>query len=134
LDLTGAFNFGVSYTYSTSITYTVTEMHTRTAGSTSECGYFTFVPYYLSSCGTLTSSDYEYTAFVGGTDWECSTDNLHSTANWCNSTPYTVNGEAQGEVIWVDTVCGGGGLAPLSGQQPIYQEPGVSLGTVPGGV
>ncbi|KAI9659540.1 MAG: hypothetical protein M1821_001799 [Bathelium mastoideum] len=133
-ELTGAFNVGASYTYSSSVTYTVTETHTRSDNATSNCGYFTFVPYYLSSCGSLTTSAYEEVAFVGGTDFQCTTDDLATTGNYCNQSPYTVNGEAQGQVIWVETNCNGGGLADMSSQQPIYQYPGVSAGQVPDGV
>ncbi|KAI9706880.1 MAG: hypothetical protein M1820_004659 [Bogoriella megaspora] len=134
-ELTGAFNFGASYTYSKTVTYTVTETHTRPANSTSDCGYYTFVPYYLSSCGTLTIGPYNYEAFIGGASWQCGDDDdkLSSTGNWCNSSPYTVDGQAQGQVVWVGTECNGGGLLPLDQQQPIYQHSGVSLGKVPSG-
>jgi hypothetical protein len=58
---------------------------------------------------------------------------MQSSPNWCNYSPYTVNGQAQGEVVWVNTLCNGGGLAPLDQQQPIYQHSGVSTGTIPDG-
>ena len=82
----------------------------------------------------MTIGPYEEVAFVGGYDMQCTSDSLSSTGNYCNQSPYTVGGQAQGQVIWVETNCDGGGLADMSQQQPIYQYPGVSAGTIPSGV
>jgi hypothetical protein len=47
--LTSAFNFGASYSWSKAVGYTTTQTHTRDADQTATtCGYFTFVPYYMS--------------------------------------------------------------------------------------
>lgn len=47
LELT--FNAGASYTFSESVAYATTTTHTRNANQTAiDCGYFTFVPYYLT--------------------------------------------------------------------------------------
>jgi len=76
-------------------------------------------------------STYEEVAFIGGYDMQC-TNKFTSTPNWCNQTPAKdSSGNALGEVVWVGTDCNSGGLLPMDEQQPIYQMPGVSTGSVP---
>ncbi|TGO52702.1 hypothetical protein BOTNAR_0316g00090 [Botryotinia narcissicola] len=127
--LESAFDIGASYTFSKTLTYS------DTAGSKitlkeNECGYWTFIPYVLKSCGTLTETA-EKSAPAGymnsGTYQYCDKASYTNTANWCNTTPYkNAAGLADGKLYFVYTYCNGTGVAWEKMQASPCIYPGVS--------
>ena len=67
-ELTGTFDFGIGYAYFGSAAHNGIEAHTQSDNTTSDCDYFTFVPFNPSSCGVLIISPCKEVAFVGGYD------------------------------------------------------------------
>jgi hypothetical protein len=93
------------------------------------------------SCGSVTTSTYDLVSGFDTPDWwpsylpnwgtrECSTTNIKTTDDVCMEWPLQVSGRAQGQVVWVNTVCEGGGIVPLQWQAPIYQHKGVYSGVI----
>ncbi|PQE28506.1 Zinc-finger double domain-containing protein [Rutstroemia sp. NJR-2017a WRK4] len=129
--LTASFDLGASYSWSKSIGYTTTESFTKTLDDKT-CGYWTFIPYVLTSCGTLTSTP-EGSEVSGFSEpvtsfSTCTKKNYKDTPNWCNPAPYKdANGHAEGKVVFVYTDCKTNGVLK-TGQDPAYEFPGVSAG------
>ncbi|TGO64028.1 hypothetical protein BCON_0009g00370 [Botryotinia convoluta] len=126
--LTQGFNIGASYSWSQSIGYTTTETFSKTLDGKT-CGYWTFIPYLMTSCGTLTTAPTGYTPSGFSNPWPyCSKSGYKDTGNWCNTTPYKdSNGHAEGKVLFVLTDCKTNGVLK-TGQDPAYEYPGVSTG------
>ena len=80
------------------------------------------------SCGTLTSAPV-LALGSGKVDIPyCGKQPLTDTPNYCNTTPYQVNGHADGVVTFVFTDCTTNKVLPMSYQDPAYAQPGVSTG------
>lgn len=60
----------------------------------------------------------------------CLKDQVKTYGNICTEWPMVKDGQALGEVVWVNTVCEGGGLLPMMYQTPIYRYPGVQNGSI----
>lgn len=68
--------------------------------------------------------------FESVSKYGCEARHAQTYSNICNSWPLKVDGQAQGEVVWVNTVCEGGVLLPLKYQAPIYRVEGVHEGQI----
>ncbi|KAI9702775.1 MAG: hypothetical protein M1836_007989 [Candelina mexicana] len=124
-----AFNVGASYSYSKTVTTTQTLTQPRPTDGphADKCGYWTFIPYYIASCGSVSSlilRDVRLGVTVCLGDYK-------TTPNVCNSTPYTVKGAAAGTNIFVYVDCNTNAKLDASIQDPIYNQPGVAIGMVP---
>jgi hypothetical protein len=93
------------------------------------------------SCGTVTTSSYKLVPGTQNPKWwpkflpsfekhYCDLTNTRSTPNVCVEWPLEVGGRAEGQVVWVNTVCDGGGLVPLKWQAEIYRHKGVHAGSI----
>ncbi|KAI1264081.1 hypothetical protein F5Y18DRAFT_428587 [Xylariaceae sp. FL1019] len=87
-----------------------------------ECGYFTFVPVMRTFCGTLSHGD--------SPDKNDSCVNIVNEQNWCDTTPRTINGQADGETIFVKTDCETRQPLSMDQQDTVYQHSGVALDNV----
>ncbi|PQE15645.1 Cerebellar degeneration-related antigen protein [Rutstroemia sp. NJR-2017a BBW] len=128
--LTASFNIGASYSWSKSVGYTTTETFSKTLDDKT-CGYWTFIPYLMTSCGTLTTSPTGEIAagyYMENEAPYCTKKSYTDTGNWCNTTPYKdANGHAEGKVLFVLTDCKTNAVL-TTGQDPAYEYPGVSTG------
>ncbi|KAF4635845.1 hypothetical protein G7Y89_g2254 [Cudoniella acicularis] len=135
--LTSTFNIGASYSISKSLSYTTTVSHSKDLAA-GVCGYWTFVPYVMNSCGTLTEvATKEMAAGYYDTDEVsyCDTRGAKTnTPNWCNKSIYKDDkGKADGEVLFVYVDCNSGAVlsnSQITGdtQPAAYLYPGVSTG------
>ncbi|KAI9714159.1 MAG: hypothetical protein M1812_006487 [Candelaria pacifica] len=127
----GAFNFGASFSYSTTVTTTQTLTQPRPTDGphADKCGYWSFIPYYIASCGSVTSRKIRASDTTANSA-QCS-GNYVTTGNVCNNTPYTVNGAASGTNIFVYVDCNTNAKLDASLQDPIFNQPGVAGGGVP---
>ncbi|RDL39662.1 uncharacterized protein BP5553_04002 [Venustampulla echinocandica] len=88
------------------------------------CGYWTFVPYYVSSCGTLTHGDLK-TRSVGGPRNSC--ENVVTTHNVCTTSLWkNKDGNIGGVPIFVATECKTQKPLPFCKQDPIFLKQGVA--------
>ncbi|KAK0108563.1 hypothetical protein ONS95_003361 [Cadophora gregata] len=62
--LMGAFSIGGSYSYSTTVSYSE-EAESKETLDDGECGYWTWVPTFVTSCGTLTTTSSHDTSALG---------------------------------------------------------------------
>jgi hypothetical protein len=104
-------------------------------------GYWTFVPFMVQSCGTLTSSGTSPVEPIDGCEGVgCSggsysgvgpncdtTSDIKTTHDYCNISPLPdgPNGQTLGTVLYV-AAPDVGGKPYADGQDPLYYEPGVS--------
>jgi hypothetical protein len=134
-DIKGAFDFGASYSYSTTQTTATGLVLSRpTNNNASDCGYWTFVPIFWTSCGTLTVSPVYSQSGQHGSSiaTSCMTSKLTNVPNYCNTTPYLTSGGNQaGETVFVVVGCNSNLLQPASMQDPIFRYPGVSRSPFP---
>ncbi|KAF4616261.1 hypothetical protein G7Y89_g15145 [Cudoniella acicularis] len=112
--LTGTFNAGASYSWSQTLSYTTGVGSQKTLGA-GQCGYWTFIPFQMTSCGTFTSVGQRSESggiLMGAGIVVCDqTTNVVDTQNWCNnSLYYDENGHADGEVHFIYIDCSHGGL------------------------
>ncbi|KAI0142833.1 hypothetical protein GGR57DRAFT_519171 [Xylariaceae sp. FL1272] len=75
-----------------------------------ECGYFT---------GTLSHGDNPIEPGA------C--QNIVNEQNWCDTTVWTDDGQADGEIVFIKTDCGTRQPLPIEQQDKVYQRPGVAL-------
>ncbi|KAL2060679.1 hypothetical protein VTL71DRAFT_9320 [Oculimacula yallundae] len=112
--LVKAFSIGATYSYSTSVAYSLSTEQTVML-EPGECGYWTFVPVLVESCGTLTTAPVDYGS---GSPFDT------------NPTlpALTEDGKGYGIVIFVYTNCDrkAGIDWHHPRQNPIYLVPGVS--------
>ncbi|KAI9702379.1 MAG: hypothetical protein M1836_000858 [Candelina mexicana] len=104
--LESAFNFGASYTYSKTTTTTQTLTSARPNSTIEYCGYWTFLPYYVRSCGFFLSK--EVFSFTGGTppsSYNYCGGHQNTTFTCNNSTLLDSNGNAEGITSFVATYC-----------------------------
>ncbi|TGO26268.1 hypothetical protein BPAE_0063g00370 [Botrytis paeoniae] len=113
--LTQSFNIGASDSWSQSIVYTTTETFSKMLNGKT-CGYWTFIPYLMTSCGSLTTAPTGYTP-PGPTAQKADTKIL----------PTDSNGHAEGKVLFVFTDYKTNGVLK-TGQDPAYEYLGVSTG------
>jgi hypothetical protein len=133
--LTGAFDIGASYSWSKTLTYTTSTLHTKELPEGS-CGYWTFIPYVMTSCGTLTTqgTKSQSAGYYGTNTYTYCSGSVKDTPNWCNNAFYKDdNGKVDGEVVFVYVDCEKGGVLQdkdiKGGKQPAsYWYPGVSTG------
>ncbi|KAF2666315.1 hypothetical protein BT63DRAFT_428078 [Microthyrium microscopicum] len=127
-DLEAAFNLGATWSWSKAVGYETTASQAASISS-GMCGYWTFIPYLMVSCGTLTNIPAQS---LGKGTYLCDTKSvtsLKNTINWCNTTPQKdANGHAGGKVVFVFTDCKTNNLLPMAVQDPAYAFPGVSTG------
>lgn len=141
--LMGAFNFGSSYSYSTSVSYSQEFELKETLGD-NECGYWTWVPTFVTyvankihgnplltntrSCGTLTTTSSHDTSDLGAPA-TCNMEERREVHNWCNTTLAKSSDKSGfGQNIFVYTNCEmtGGILWDHPKQSDVYKTPGVS--------
>ncbi|KAI0007811.1 hypothetical protein F4779DRAFT_590297 [Xylariaceae sp. FL0662B] len=135
------FNLGASYSWTDSFTRIVTQAQGKPKGET-RCGHWSFIPWRVRSCGTLTHSDTKpvstgskscslnpYCSGSANNGESCDKDSkLTSTPNWCVETTVTnKDGSPAGSDIFVATGCGTDRGPRPEGQDRIYYFPGVSL-------
>jgi len=133
--LTGAFDIGASYSWSQTLTYTTSTLHTKELPEGS-CGYWTFIPYVMTSCGTLTSQGTKSMSagYYGTNTYTYCSGGLTNTENWCNQAFYKDDkGKVDGEVVFIYVDCEKGGVLQdkdiKNGKQPAsYWYKGVSTG------
>lgn len=137
-----AFSLGASWSWSETITNTVNAERAWAPNATdkyfTECGYFTFVPYMIESCGTLSvaktkpvgceNAGYEVACMPSQ---ECDKSQVQTTKNWCNTNPVpapedTGSAGVWGRIIFVKKICGENTPMP-NGQNIVYYSPGVSM-------
>ncbi|KAF2205692.1 hypothetical protein GQ43DRAFT_467956 [Delitschia confertaspora ATCC 74209] len=127
--LKASFDVGASYSWSKAVSYGTTRSYLKEL-SANQCGYWTFVPFIMESCGTLTTASRKEMAagyYMSNRAPYCDKDELKDTENWCNKTPYQdENGQADGRVIFVKVDCGTNALLPMDQQDEVYKYPGVS--------
>ena len=105
-----AFDFGASWTWSDTKTDSIAKASTKPENAKGQCGYWSFVPYYITSCGSLTYAPFHphlsplQTGSLGPTD-PASCGKPKTIANFCQSTPYTSGGKAVGSTVFVATEC-----------------------------
>ncbi|ORY02197.1 hypothetical protein BCR34DRAFT_493308, partial [Clohesyomyces aquaticus] len=130
--LKASFTAGASWSFSKSISYSTTAARKKKL-ETNECGYWTFIPFIIESCGTLTTADKEtktWGQYNENSKTTCNKKKMHNVENYCNLTPYLDgNGATDGTVVFVYTDCGTGKLLPADKQEPEYRYPGVSTNT-----
>ncbi|KAI1078337.1 hypothetical protein F5B20DRAFT_591963 [Whalleya microplaca] len=135
------FNLGASYSWTDSFTRSVTQTQGKPKDET-RCGHWSFIPWKVRSCGTLTNSG---TKAVSTNDKACSLNPycsgsanngkacdkegpLKNTPNWCvETTIKNKDGSPAGTDIFVATGCGSDRGPEPKGQDRIYYFPGVSL-------
>ncbi|RDL36987.1 uncharacterized protein BP5553_04420 [Venustampulla echinocandica] len=136
--LSAVFNIGASYSQSKTLTYTVTTTQSKELGK-NQCGYWTFIPFVMESCGTLTSvTKKTMTAGYYNTNTVSYCDTKGSKAdhkNWCNKSIYKDDkGRPDGQVVFIFVDCAHGGILkdnkiPGGETQPAaIWYPGVSTG------
>ncbi|KAH9219815.1 hypothetical protein DL95DRAFT_483015 [Leptodontidium sp. 2 PMI_412] len=132
--LLGAFNLGATYSYSTSLSTSLSVERAEDLEE-GECGYWTWVPIFIESCGSLTTAPIiDYSDFPPyGSPAMCSSDSAWTSIdNWCNRTPAkNDDGPAAGYTFFVYKKCDAVGGVDLNNpkQHPIYRYPGVSIAT-----
>ncbi|KAH6677224.1 hypothetical protein B0J14DRAFT_560016 [Halenospora varia] len=130
--LTGSFDLGASYSYSKSIAHTVTKSKERRPDAIGFCGYWTFFPFMITSCGVLTVADNTAINNSGfnssgsisaGSKYAC--DHMYTNIeNWCSTTPlFDANHKTNGEVVYVKTDCITGKVLSED-QDTTYDRPG----------
>ncbi|EMR84678.1 hypothetical protein BcDW1_6662 [Botrytis cinerea BcDW1] len=127
--LESAFDIGATYTFSKTLTYSDTVGSKKDLGE-NECGYWTFIPYVLESCGTLTEAAEKSApaGYMNSVTYQyCDKPSYTNTPNWCNTTPYkNAAGMADGKLYFVYTYCNGTGVDWEKMQDSPYVYPGVS--------
>ncbi|KAM0804461.1 hypothetical protein BDR22DRAFT_885714 [Usnea florida] len=126
-DLSAAFNLGASYSYSKSVGTTRTITQPRPSNSLQYCGYWTFLPYYITSCGTTSTTPIQIRNGLHYDPQTCTTSKYTTNDNTCNNTPYTdSDGKADGVDVFVLTNCADNSRLRLSQQDPRYAQAGVA--------
>ncbi|KAI9699963.1 MAG: hypothetical protein M1836_002497 [Candelina mexicana] len=130
-----AFNFGASYTYSETSTTAQTLTASRPNRTQDSCGYWTFMPYYIRSCGFFVSQ--QQVSFAGGipvTSYHyCKGE--QEIKFICNNSPFLDrDGNAEGITMFVATDCVTNEIMPLEQQDPIYSLLNISNYSVAGGL
>jgi hypothetical protein len=132
--LKATFNLGASYSFSQSVTYTETVGKSQVMNAT-KCGYYTFVPYVLESCGVVTRAPekpgdpiYSPTGAQIVPPNKCDKSSLSDNKDWCNRVPMSdSNGHALGEIVLVYADCNTHQVIGAEPKHP-YDYPGVSTG------
>ncbi|KAH7364762.1 hypothetical protein BKA65DRAFT_473075 [Rhexocercosporidium sp. MPI-PUGE-AT-0058] len=129
--LLGAFNLGASYSFSTSAS-TSLDIERSEELEEGECGYWTWVPILVDTCGSLTTAPTEIPndgPFGGAARCNADASTWTSIGNWCNRTPVKRDdGSAAGNTFFVYTKCDVAGGIDWNNkkQSDIYRHPGVS--------
>ncbi|KAM5355278.1 hypothetical protein ACJ41O_001924 [Fusarium nematophilum] len=122
----GAILAGVSYTWTEEKTYVSGVVRDKPEARIDDCGYWTFVPYTVTSCGITAKGEHKQNAFTGESCKnrvemdECVTDYLRYS-----------DGLPAGQTIFVATKCDGSGdgdgeKLAFCKQDEIYLKLGVS--------
>ncbi|KAL9065998.1 MAG: hypothetical protein Q9161_007849 [Pseudevernia consocians] len=137
--VTAAFNFGASWSWSNTKSSGIASSQNKPAQALNECGYWTFIPYYVTSCGSLTYAPYipddeptlaaGYPGLVEPEGHPASCDGTGTTiGNFCQSTPYLDgNGNAVGVTVFVAMECQSNKPLAFCYQQDPYLQIGVSV-------
>ncbi|KAI0803524.1 hypothetical protein GGR55DRAFT_700080 [Xylaria sp. FL0064] len=120
-ELFNALKFGVTGGYSQASAQAVARSFSLQLDQ-GQCGYFTFVPVKKTYCGTFSHGKLHY---VYPDFYYC--DSVVNEGNICDEMPWTVDGKADGETIFVRTDCATRQPLPLDQQDPVYQRHGVPL-------
>ncbi|KAI0517622.1 hypothetical protein F5B22DRAFT_603557 [Xylaria bambusicola] len=120
-DLAGALKVGVSAGYSQNQVSAIARAFSVTLDP-GQCGYFTYVPVKKTFCGSYSHGQLLQ---LGHALNYCV--NVVTEGNVCDEVTWTINGQADGETIFVKTDCTTREPLPLDQQDPIYQQPGVPL-------
>ncbi|KAF3913020.1 hypothetical protein ABW21_db0203012 [Orbilia brochopaga] len=124
--LSGALGFSLSKTVTYSLTQSFQADPDKMNGY---CGYFTFIPKMVESCGTLTQYEYVTIGDVRSvTTDRCSHLPLGTTENVCITHPFkNEDGKTDGVTVVALTLCDNEHLlAPMKFQHKTYQLPGVA--------
>ncbi|SLM33696.1 hypothetical protein LPUS_02235 [Lasallia pustulata] len=128
--LKAAFDVGASYSYSTAkTTLSGITLSRPMNNNASDCGYWTMVPIFWTSCGTMSTALVNFDAVHLEKDHQgkCPKTKVATTQNYCNTTPYLdSSGRNAGIPIFVVTGCKSNLLQPAHMQDPIYTFPGVA--------
>ncbi|RDL39106.1 uncharacterized protein BP5553_03446 [Venustampulla echinocandica] len=122
------FDFGASYTWSKSIGYTLTNTKSKTLDEKT-CGYWTFIPYVMKVCGTMSRTKLftpqgGYMTTTGKPI--CEARDYKDDKKYCNKVPYKgSNGRADGVIVFVYVDCKSGKVKK-DGQDAAYKWPGVA--------
>ena len=76
------FNAGASYSWSTATTTSTGLALSRPTDKMANCGYWTFVPYFWTSCGSVSTATLQTNWYSGS--FSCESD-VKTTGNYCNS-------------------------------------------------
>ncbi|KAI9778553.1 MAG: hypothetical protein M1835_004903 [Candelina submexicana] len=118
-----AFNFEASYTYSRTSTTAQTLTASRPNRTLDSCGFWTFLPYYIQSCGFFVSQ--QQVSFAGGipvTSYQYCKEKQEINFQWNNSTFLDSDGNAEGITLFVATDCATNEKLPLEMQGPTYAQ------------
>ncbi|KAI9707071.1 MAG: hypothetical protein M1836_000031 [Candelina mexicana] len=112
--LEAAFNLGASYTYSKTTTTSHTFTSKRPNATLPYCGYWTFLPYYVQSCGFYVSTEKQYYgATIYGNPYSYCDSKNPTVIYLCNNSTITdEEGNAEGVTFFVATHCENNTLAP----------------------
>ena len=126
-----AFNLGASYSFSKTVSTSQTLTQGRPSSTMAYCGYWTFVPFYVASCGTMsrTPSGPVSPGLHVVESLFCRTDlaAYKTKNNVCNNTPYkNADGKAGGVNVFVLTDCASNAPLNMSLQDPFYAQKGVA--------
>ncbi|KAL9074380.1 MAG: hypothetical protein Q9161_002366 [Pseudevernia consocians] len=130
-DLTATFNAGATWEYSTSYAQATAVDSERPPLSQKKCGYWTFIPYYVTSCGSITIGEWSTSSSgevtTGGADVTAGCTNAKTTGDWCQTVPMTdAHGTPLGETIFVAASCCAHWPIGWCRQESVYLIEGVS--------
>ncbi|KAL6719491.1 hypothetical protein ACLMJK_003731 [Lecanora helva] len=111
-ELSLAFNQGATYTFSktASTQQTVSKTRPELDNSTGYCGYWTFLPYFVSSCGFFLggqrkAGDWANGYYLQDEPYYTCSDDPKVTFARTNTTYLDSNGNAEGVTVFVQTYC-----------------------------
>ncbi|KAI1081501.1 hypothetical protein F5B20DRAFT_536230 [Whalleya microplaca] len=114
------FQAGASFTWSESKSTTNYIARTKPKDRLNDCGYWTFVPYMVKSCGINSKAEKKKNP---GSQW-CKD---RQDKEICVETPFqTAAGTAGGATIFVATDCSSNKPLPFCKQDPVYLKAGVA--------
>ncbi|KAI1874066.1 uncharacterized protein JN550_002645 [Neoarthrinium moseri] len=129
-----AFSAGSSVSWTESLAYTTAKSLTK-PDNYNGCGQWTFIPYSVTSCGSLSAAPVKTSGTgtscgmgVGCTGLstpQCDKDKAQTTKNWCTTTGVTLDGKNVGAIKFIRINCTT--QQPLQDGQPaVYYWKGVS--------
>ncbi|RDL36825.1 uncharacterized protein BP5553_06177 [Venustampulla echinocandica] len=122
--LSAAVNLGASYSWSEAVAYTVASTMTKNLDKDT-CGYWTFIPYIMQTCGVMTSSKQLSSGANPINPARCEMKNFKDTKDYCVSFPFKdKKGFADGEIVFVYVDCETQ-KPKTTGQDNAYNWPGV---------